>query len=111
MGNDDSRPLLPQLRLDELLAELQARLQAILDTRDRSHALIEAVVAVGSQLELEIVLRQIVEAAVQLVSARYGALGVIGEGSRLAEFIPVGLDESQIARIHHWPEGRGCSAS
>ena len=107
MENEGSRLLLPQLRLDELLAELQARLQAILDTRDRSHALIEAVVAVGSQLELEIVLRQIVEAAVRLVSARYGALGVIGEGGRLAEFIPVGLDESQIARIHHWPEGRG----
>src|SRR5258708_6081474 len=32
---------------------------------------------------------------------------VIGEGGRLAEFIPVGLDEEQIARIHHWPEGRG----
>jgi signal transduction histidine kinase len=107
MENHDSRPLLPQLRLDDLLAELQARLQAILDTRDRSHALIEAVVAVGSQLELEIVLRQIVEAAVRLVSARYGALGVIGEGGRLAEFIPVGLEESQIAGIHHWPEGRG----
>ena len=64
-------------------------------------------VAVGSQLELEVVLRQIVEAAVELVSARYGALGVIGEGGRLAEFVPVGLDEAEIARIHHWPEGRG----
>jgi signal transduction histidine kinase len=53
------------------------------------------------------VLRQIVEAAVELVSARYGALGVVGEGGRLAEFIPVGLDDSEIARIHHWPEGRG----
>src|SRR5215469_104521 len=107
MENHDSRPLLPQLRLDELLAELQARLQAILATRDRSHALIEAVVAVGSQLELEMVLRQIVEAAVELVSARYGALGVVGEGGRLTEFVPVGLDEGQIAAIDHWPEGRG----
>jgi two-component system, NarL family, sensor histidine kinase DevS len=105
--NGGSRPLLPQLRLDELLAELQARLQAVLDTRDRSHALIEAVVAVGSQLELEMVLRQIVEAAVRLVSARYGALGVVGEGGRLAEFVPVGLEESQIARIGRWPQGRG----
>src|SRR6516165_12555910 len=95
------------MRLDDLLGELQVRLQAILDTRDRANALIEAVVAVGSQLELEMVLRQIVEAAVKLVSARYGALGVIGEGGRLAEFVPVGLDESEIARIHHWPEGRG----
>src|SRR5215472_13914177 len=102
-----SRPLLPHLRLDELLAELQTRLQAVIDTRDRTRALIEAVISVGSRLELEMVLRQIVEAAVKLVSARYGALGVIGEGGRLVEFVPVGLDESQIARIQRWPEGRG----
>jgi signal transduction histidine kinase len=107
VDSQDSRPLLPSLRLDDLLAELQLRLQAVLDTRDRTLALLEAVVAVGSHLELEAVLRQIVGAAVELVSARYGALGVIGEGGRLAEFVPVGLDESQIARIHHWPEGRG----
>ena len=99
MESQDSRPLLPHLRLDDLLAELQARLQTVLDTRDRTHALLEAVVAVGSHLELEVVLRQIVEAAVELVSARYGALGVIGEGGRLVEFVPVGLDESQIAAI------------
>jgi len=107
VDSQDSRPLLPHLRLDDLLVELQSRLQAVLDTRDRTHALLEAVVAVGSHLELEVVLRQIVEAAVELVSARYGALGVVGEGGQLAEFVPVGLDESEITRIHHWPEGRG----
>ena len=107
MENQAPRPLLPQLRLDDLLAELQVRLQAVLDTRDRAYALIEAVVAVGSQLDLEMVLRQIVEAATTLVSARYGALGVVGEGGRLTEFVPVGLDDAQIAAIDHWPEGRG----
>jgi len=107
MEGQDPRPLLPHLRLDELLAELQHRLQAVLATRDRTHALLEAVVAVGSHLELEAVLRQIVEVAVELVSARYGALGVVGDGGRLVEFVPVGLDEPEIARIHHWPEGRG----
>src|ERR1039458_3252863 len=98
---------MPHLRLDDLLSELQVRLQAVLATRDRVHALLEAVVSVGSQLDLEAVLRQIVEAATGLVSARYGALGVIGEAGRLAEFVPVGLDEAEIAAIHHWPEGRG----
>jgi signal transduction histidine kinase len=107
MEPNQGRPLLPQLRLDDLLAELQVRLSAAVKTRDRVHALLEAVVAVGSNLDLEVVLRQIVEAAVTLVDARYGALGVIGEGGKLAEFIPVGLDEEQIRRIHHWPEGRG----
>ena len=61
----------------------------------------------GSSLELEAVLRRIVEAAVTLVDARYGALGVVDEDGRLAEFIPVGLDEAEIAAIDHWPEGRG----
>jgi signal transduction histidine kinase len=103
-----SRPdLLPSLHLDELLAELQARLQAIVATRDRMRGLLEAVVAIGSGLDLESTLRRIVETAVGLVDASYGALGVIGEGMRLAEFIPVGLSQDEIGRIHHWPEGRG----
>ena len=103
-----NRPdLLPSLQLDELLAELQARLQAVLATRDRMRGLLEAVVAIGSGLDLESTLRRIVETAVGLVDATYGALGVIGEGKRLAEFIPVGLSQDEIGRIHHWPEGRG----
>src|SRR5207302_2693520 len=99
--------MLPQLRLDDLLAELQSRLEAVITTRDRVHGLLEAVIAIGSGPDLEETLRRIVEAAVDLVDARYGALGVIGEDQRLAEFIPVGLDAGEIARIHHWPEGRG----
>jgi len=95
------------LRLDELLDELQVRLQAVLATRDRVNALVDAVVSIGTNLDIEVVLRGIVESAVSLVDARYGAMGVIGEGGRLAEFIPVGLTEDQIRQIHHWPEGRG----
>jgi two-component system, NarL family, sensor histidine kinase DevS len=103
----EPRLVLPHLPLDDLLSELQTRVQAVLATRDRVHALLEAVVAVGSNLQLEAVLRRIVEAAVTLVDARYGALGVIDQDGRLVDFIPVGLDESAIAEIHHWPEGRG----
>jgi two-component system, NarL family, sensor histidine kinase DevS len=99
--------LLPHLQLDELLAELQARLQVVLGTRDRMRGLLEAVVAIGSGLDLESTLARIVETAVGLVDATYGALGVIGDDQRLAEFIPVGLTQDEIGRIHHWPEGRG----
>lgn len=105
---ESKRPqALPTLRLDELLAELQVRLEAVLATRDRVNALFEAVIAVGTNLDIEVVLRGIVGAAVTLVDAKYGAMGVIGEGGKLAEFIPVGLTEDEIHRIHHWPEGRG----
>jgi signal transduction histidine kinase len=107
MENAGGGGLLPQLRLDDLLAELQTRLEAVLGTRDRMHGLLEAVVAIGSGLELEATLRRIVQAAVDLVDASYGALGVIGEDQRLIEFIPVGLDAAEISKIHHWPEGRG----
>src|ERR1035438_6801344 len=107
MESAGPRPVMPQLRLDDLLTELQGRLQAVLDTRDRVYVLLAAVVEVGRSLDLETALKQIVEAAVTLVRARYGALGVIGEGGRLVEFIPVGLDDAEIAAIHHWPEGRG----
>jgi signal transduction histidine kinase len=105
--SSDPSPEGPPLRLDDLHSDLQARLQTVLDTRDRVYALLEAVVTVGTVLDLERVLTQIVEAAITLVRARYGALGVIGEGGRLAEFVPVGMTQQQIGAIHHWPEGRG----
>jgi signal transduction histidine kinase len=106
-GEQGGRPRIPQLRLDDLLAELQSRLQNVLATRDRAHALLEAVVTIGTHLDQEVVLRQIVEAAVRLVDCEYGALGVVGEGGRLIEFVPVGVDEKQIRQIDHWPEGHG----
>lgn len=99
--------LLPQLPLDELLAELQSRLDAVLSARDGVRALLEAVVSIGRELELETVLRRIVEAATTLVEARYGALGVIGEDGQLAQFVPVGITEDEVAAIEEWPHGRG----
>ncbi|MFL6053908.1 MAG: GAF domain-containing protein [Actinoallomurus sp.] len=106
-GDEHAHLSLPQLRLDDLLGELQSRLDAVLATRDRVHALLEAVVSIGSDLELETVLGRIVEAATTLVEARYGALGVIGDGGRLVQFITVGVGEEEIAEIGHWPHGHG----
>ncbi|POM23555.1 Redox sensor histidine kinase response regulator DevS [Actinomadura rubteroloni] len=107
-GEDRARLVLPQLKLDDLLAELQARLETARSTRDRVHALLEAVVSIGSELDLETVLRRITEAATTLVDARYGALGVIDEdGERLLQFVTVGVGEQEIEAIGHWPHGRG----
>ncbi|GAA3771764.1 two-component system sensor histidine kinase [Streptomyces coacervatus] len=103
-----ARVRLPQLRLDELLEELQARLDAARGTRDRVHSLLEAVLSVGRELDLEQALRSIVEAAATLVDAEFAALGVIGpDGKRLSAFHTVGVTEEQIARIGPFPEGHG----
>ncbi|NED74597.1 GAF domain-containing sensor histidine kinase [Streptomyces sp. SID9944] len=99
---------LPQLRLDELLEELQARVDAARGTRDRVHSLLEAVLSVGRELDLEQALRRIVEAAATLVDAQYAALGVIGPNGRiLSDFLTVGMSEEQIAKIGPFPEGHG----
>ncbi|MCW2679732.1 MAG: sensor signal transduction histidine kinase [Frankiales bacterium] len=99
--------MLPQLRLDDLLQELQLRLSDVLGTRDRVHALLEAVLAVGSDLDLQTVLRRITQAASTLADARYAALGVIGDDGLLSQFITVGIDEEKHAEIGSLPHGRG----
>ncbi|MEU6144567.1 GAF domain-containing protein [Streptomyces sp. NPDC047081] len=107
-GTQDARIRLPQLRLDDLLEELQARLDAARGTRDRVHSLLEAVLSVGRELDLEQALHSIVEAAATLVDAEYAALGVIGpDGRRLSAFHTVGVSDEQIARIGPYPEGHG----
>ncbi|MFE5587304.1 GAF domain-containing protein [Kitasatospora sp. NPDC056531] len=108
MGSEsESSAPVPKLRLDELLDELQARLDAARGTRDRVHSLLEAVLAVGRDLELTQALRHIVEAAVTLVDAEYGALGVVGEDKRLSQFIPVGVTDEQVKQIGALPSGHG----
>ncbi|NXY93021.1 GAF domain-containing protein [Streptomyces sp. BR123] len=97
----------PRLRLDELLEELQVRIDEIRGTRDRLNGLLEAVMSVGRALDLPQVLRGIVEAAVVLVDAEYGALGVIGDDERLAEFLPVGISDDLRAQIGDLPSGHG----
>ncbi|TDE12218.1 GAF domain-containing protein [Jiangella asiatica] len=102
-----SEQILPKLPLEELLGEVQARLQAVVAAQNGVHALLEAVVSIGRDLELETVLRRIVEAAIRLVDCRFGALGVVGGDGQLAQFIPIGVTEGEIARIAEWPHGRG----
>lgn len=108
MSIEESLSRTPQMRLDELLEELQARINAARGTRDRVHSLLEVVVSVGRELDLTQVLWRIAEAAAQLVDAQYAALGVIGpDGRTLSQFLTVGLTEEEIARIGTLPAGHG----
>ncbi|MEU4658561.1 GAF domain-containing protein [Streptomyces sp. NPDC023723] len=100
-------PVAPRLRLDELLEGLQTQVAQVRATRDRVHTLLDAVLAIGSDLDLDVVLRRITESAVALVDARYGALGVLGEEGRIKQFITVGMDEETAEAIGPYPEGHG----
>ena len=70
--------------------------------------LLDAVLTVGSDLDLPAMLRRIVSSAVDLVDATYGALGVLDESRRrLAEFVTVGIDDETHRAIGKLPEGHG----
>ncbi|MFC5723984.1 GAF domain-containing protein [Streptomyces gamaensis] len=71
------------------------------------HSLLDAVMSLGRGLELPQVLRGIVEAAVTLTDAEYGALGVVGDGEKLSQFLPVGMSDEIARQIGHLPCGRG----
>ena len=72
-----------------------------------AEALLEAVSAISSDLDLRSVLTRIVEAATKLTDARYGALGVIGADGSLVEFVTIGIDEETHRLIGDLPRGRG----
>jgi signal transduction histidine kinase len=70
--------------------------------------LLDAVLSIGSDLDLESVLARIVEVATELVDARYGALGVLDvTGTRLDRFLTVGIDDETRATIGPLPSGHG----
>jgi two-component system sensor histidine kinase DevS len=101
------RRTLSQLRLRELLVEVQDRVEQIVEGRDRLDGLVEAMLVVTSGLELEATLRTIVDSATKLVDAKYGALEVHDRENRVLHFVHEGIDDETVRRIGHLPEGLG----
>ena len=74
----------------------------------RLRDLLNATTTIVERLDLEVVLHRVVESAMALVDARYGALGVIAaDGHGLERFIHIGVDAATVARIGRPPDGRG----
>jgi signal transduction histidine kinase len=70
--------------------------------------LIDAMMSLGSDLELSVVLRRLTETATELVGARYGALGVLSaDRTHLSAFVTVGLSAEEEAKIGELPKGHG----
>lgn len=73
----------------------------------RLRRLLDVVPQVIGELDLAHVLERIIEAAVDLVDARWGALGVIGSDGGLEQFVHVGMAPPEVTAIGHLPEGHG----
>src|SRR5437764_3317549 len=76
--------------------------------QERMQVLIEAGIALSSELSLDAVLQKLVETAAALTGAKYAALGVLDPtGSRLERFLTTGIDQATHAAIGDLPTGRG----
>ena len=83
---------------------------AMNETTDRRswRQLLDAVLTIGSDLDLPAMLRRIVSSAANLVDATYGALGVLDESrTGLSEFVTVGIDDATYRAIGDLPAGHG----
>jgi two-component system, NarL family, sensor histidine kinase DevS len=79
-----------------------------MDQDDRRRALVEAGIALTSELSLEAVLEKLVQTAADLTGARYAALGIVDRsGQRLARFLTHGLTQEEYDAIGDLPTGRG----
>jgi signal transduction histidine kinase len=75
---------------------------------DRLRVLVDAGIALSSELSLDTLLQRLVETAAELTGARYAALGVIGKsGQALERFVTTGIDPEAHAAIGELPRGRG----
>jgi signal transduction histidine kinase len=76
--------------------------------QERMRALVEAGIAISSELSLDTVLQKLVEVAATLTGAKYAALGVVDPtGTRLERFLTTGIDAEMQAVIGDLPTGRG----
>ncbi len=101
------RDKLSQLRLGDLLAGVQDRVEQIVEGRDRLDGLLAAMLVVTSGLDLDATLRSIVQTATNLVDAKYGALEVHDRHRRMQQFVYEGIDDETFARIGRLPQQVG----
>ncbi|MFE4305581.1 GAF domain-containing protein [Streptomyces sp. NPDC056891] len=68
--------------------------------------LLEAVLSVGTDLELRTTLQHVVDSAAELIGARYGALGVVDpERRRVTELFTAGMTDEERRRVGGLPDG------
>jgi signal transduction histidine kinase len=108
-SHDLPLPELDDLGLRVLLSEVTDRVEGVARVANRMQGLLQAVVAIGSHLDIAAVLREIVTTAADVADAQYAAIGVLDPQCerRLSQFVTVGLDDDQKELIGELPSGHG----
>jgi serine phosphatase RsbU (regulator of sigma subunit)/anti-sigma regulatory factor (Ser/Thr protein kinase)/transcriptional regulator with GAF, ATPase, and Fis domain len=91
----------------QLVSRMHEQLDDLVAARDQMEQLVQVIVAIGSDLDLDVTLRRIVDAARQLSGARYGALGMRASDGTLTAVVHNGIDEDTARQLCGFPVGEG----
>src|SRR3954453_3652594 len=91
----------------ERVSGMQERVGELVAARDQMEQLVRAIVAIGSDLDLDVTLQRLVNAAKELSGARYGALGVGAADGTMGAFIRAGIGNETAHRLADLPVGDG----
>ena len=73
--------------------------------RERISRLSAASVRINASLDLNTVLKEVVDSARALIGARYGGIATIGEDGRVEDFVSSGLTQDEHREFTSWPDG------
>jgi serine phosphatase RsbU (regulator of sigma subunit)/anti-sigma regulatory factor (Ser/Thr protein kinase) len=91
----------------ELAGRVHEQPDELVTARDQMERLVRVIVEIGSDLDLDVTLRRIVKAAMELTDVRYGALGIRASDGTLASFVHAGIDGDTARRLGDLPVGEG----
>ncbi|OBK24865.1 ATPase [Mycobacterium asiaticum] len=79
----------------------------LVTARNQLEQLVRVIVEIGSDLDLDVTLRRVVSAAMELTGARYGALGIRAPDGTMVSFVHAGLETDAARRFDDLPVGEG----
>lgn len=107
MANDGGEPALARHRQGEPASRVREQVGELVAAHDQMEQLVRVIVEIGSDLDLDVTLHRIVNGAMQLSGARYGALGIRAPDGTLVSFVHAGIDDDTARRLGDLPVGEG----
>ena len=107
MNDDRSGSAFNWLGRHQLVGRKGGQHDELVAARDQMERLVRAIVEIGSDLDLDVTVHRIVNAAMELAGARYGALGIRGPDGTLVSFVHDGIDDVTAWRLGDLPVGTG----
>ncbi len=107
MANDGGESAFTWQGRRELVSRVNEQLDELVAARDQMEQLVRVIVEIGSDLDLDVTLHRIVNGAMELTGAPYGALGIRASDGSLVSFVHAGIDGDTARRLGDLPVGEG----